>query len=149
MFGALSRIARRCASNKTGVAMEANILSNPKNANNIVSHIRPGGFVVGGFQVSGPVVLFDGIFLQWKVPSLEQLSPENLCLFRLLNPKPEILVIGTGDVFTRLPPNILSFFKSEGIRVEIQSTSKASATYNFFVEEGRVAAAALFPLKKL
>lgn len=139
-------LLHRCKSSKAGY--DSNILSGP-NAKAAISHVRPGGFVVGGYRVNGPIVLFDGIFLQWKLTSMEEVTEESLRLITLLNPKPEILVLGTGDTQARVSPKILTFLKSHGILVEIQPSKKASATYNFFVEEGRVTAAALFPPTKV
>ena len=133
---------------RSGPDVEFNILAAPETKTSI-SHIRPGGFVVDGYNVKGSVALFQGTFLKWNVSKVEDISEASLVLFRLLNPTPEILVLGTGDHLARIPPAIVQALRVHGIALEAQPSNKASATYNFLVQEGRLVAAALLPPTKV
>lgn len=125
-----------------------NILAGPQ-AKPPISHLRPGGFVIDGFKTQGAVAVFHGTFLKWKVGRVEDITEASLTLFRLLNPKPEILVLGTGDRLARIPPALYQHLRAHGIALEVQASPRAAATYNFLVQEGRVAAAALLPAENV
>uniref|UniRef100_A0A9J8C9M9 NADH dehydrogenase [ubiquinone] 1 alpha subcomplex assembly factor 3 n=1 Tax=Cyprinus carpio carpio TaxID=630221 RepID=A0A9J8C9M9_CYPCA len=73
------------------------------------------------------------------------ITVESLSLFYLLEPRIEILVLGTGARTERLDPNVLDFLKKKGIAVEVQDTPNACATFNFLSSERRLAAAGLIP----
>ena len=144
-------VARRAASFKNGTGIDVNfnlIASGGKSLVNI-SHVRNGGFTINGQVVKGSVAMFNGMFLRWNVNSLEEVTEESLSLFKLMNPPLDILVLGTGDSVQRLDPKIVHFLKTAGILVEIQSTVKACATYNFLLEEGRITAALLLAPKEI
>lgn len=68
-------------------------------------------------------------------------------MFALLDPKLEILVLGTGD--TNVTPDfqrrIFGYMKKYNINVEVLPTEAACATYNFLCSEGRACAAAMIP----
>ncbi|XP_041081371.1 NADH dehydrogenase [ubiquinone] 1 alpha subcomplex assembly factor 3 [Polyodon spathula] len=74
----------------------------------------------------------------------KDISEDSLSLFYLLEPKIEILVLGTGDRVERLDPRILGFMKKR-IAVEVQDTANACATFNFLTSERRITAARLIP----
>ncbi|KAF9911697.1 hypothetical protein BX616_010519 [Lobosporangium transversale] len=77
----------------------------------------------------------------------EKTAQEIFKIFELMNPRPEILVIGTGKAFAPLSPAIRSVIRNLGIQVDMMSTANAAATYNMLAEEGRDVAAALLPLE--
>lgn len=45
----------------------------------------------------GPIAVFPKTVLSWRVASVDDITPESLELFFLLQPKLDILVIGVGD----------------------------------------------------
>lgn len=75
----------------------------------------------------------------------------------------ELVVLGTGSSVERINPEITKFLKRKGISIEIQDTvgplhiignillysyliqPNACATFNFMLDEGRPAGAALIP----
>lgn len=103
------------------------------------------GFVINGDKVIGPCVLFPRVILQWNVGSYKDISEESLALFHMLEPRIEILVLGTGDKVQRLDPAVLKFMRQKGVAVEVQDTPNACATFNFLTNERRLAAAGLIP----
>ncbi|XP_062979511.1 NADH dehydrogenase [ubiquinone] 1 alpha subcomplex assembly factor 3 [Elgaria multicarinata webbii] len=103
------------------------------------------GFTISGNKVVGPCAVLPRAILQWNVGMYQDISAESLTLFRLLEPRIEILVLGTGDKVQRLDPAVLRLMRQCGIAVEVQDTPNACATFNFLTSERRVTAAGLIP----
>ncbi|XP_075794509.1 NADH dehydrogenase [ubiquinone] 1 alpha subcomplex assembly factor 3 [Pelodiscus sinensis] len=103
------------------------------------------GFRVGGARLLGPCALLPRALLQWNVGCYQDITQDSLVLFRLLEPRLEILVLGVGDKVQRLDPAVLKSMRECGIAVEVQDTPNACATFNFLRGEHRMAAAALIP----
>lgn len=83
----------------------------------------------------------------WNVERVEDITEKSLCMFALLDPKIEILVLGTGDknITPEFQTRIFRFMKKYNVNMEVLPTEAACATYNFLCSEGRVCAAALIP----
>ncbi|XP_048347633.1 NADH dehydrogenase [ubiquinone] 1 alpha subcomplex assembly factor 3 [Sphaerodactylus townsendi] len=103
------------------------------------------GFTINGDKVVGPCAVLPRAILQWNVGTYKDITAESLSLFRLLEPRIEIVVVGTGDKVERLDPTVLKLMRQCGIAVEVQDTPNACATFNFLTSERRVAAAGLIP----
>nr|XP_061788325.1 NADH dehydrogenase [ubiquinone] 1 alpha subcomplex assembly factor 3-like [Nerophis lumbriciformis] len=103
------------------------------------------GFDIDGNRVFGPCAVLPPAILQWKVGSFKDITEESVSLFHMLVPHIEILVLGTGTRLERIHPSVLALLKSKGIAVEVQDTPNACATFNFLIDEHRVAAAGLIP----
>ncbi|XP_065605497.1 NADH dehydrogenase [ubiquinone] 1 alpha subcomplex assembly factor 3 [Cyrtonyx montezumae] len=103
------------------------------------------GFSISGSVVVGPCALLPRAILQWNVGSHRDISLQSLALFRLLEPRIEILVLGTGDRVEYLHPDLLRQMRLCGIAVEVQDTPNACATFNFLTSEKRLTAAGLIP----
>ncbi|XP_037706593.1 NADH dehydrogenase [ubiquinone] 1 alpha subcomplex assembly factor 3 [Choloepus didactylus] len=103
------------------------------------------GFTVNGDRVIGPCALLPHSVVQWNVGSHQDITEESFSLFWMLEPRIEIVVVGTGDRTERLQPEILQAMRQRGIAVEVQDTPNACATFNFLCHEGRVTGAALIP----
>ncbi|CAD6893356.1 unnamed protein product [Tilletia controversa] len=63
----------------------------------------------------------------------------------LVQPRPEILLFGTGKTVLPIPQNIKSYLNSLGVQVDVQNTRAACSTFNLLIEEGRRVGAALLP----
>ncbi|KAG0223603.1 hypothetical protein BGW42_005755 [Actinomortierella wolfii] len=77
----------------------------------------------------------------------EKTAKEIFKVFELMDPRPEIMVVGTGKAFAPLSPAVRSVIRGLGMHVDMMSTANAAATYNMLAEEGREVAAALLPLE--
>ncbi|CAG0881822.1 unnamed protein product [Cyprideis torosa] len=110
----------------------------------LVEGISQLGFSLNnGTVVLGSMAVFPRTILSWNVPSLEDLTEESLSLFTMLEPKLDLLVLGTGDMKSRCPPHLLRFLIENGLSVEAQPTEQACCTFNFLNDEKRWVAAAL------
>uniref|UniRef100_S4REK2 NADH dehydrogenase [ubiquinone] 1 alpha subcomplex assembly factor 3 n=1 Tax=Petromyzon marinus TaxID=7757 RepID=S4REK2_PETMA len=107
------------------------------------------GFTVNGNRVIGPCAIIPHAIIQWNVGSWKDISEESLSLFYLLEPRIEILVLGTGDRVERLDAQLLRFMTRQGVAVEVQDTGHACSTFNFLVNDRRLVAAGLIPPTKL
>ncbi|XP_040889541.1 NADH dehydrogenase [ubiquinone] 1 alpha subcomplex assembly factor 3 [Toxotes jaculatrix] len=103
------------------------------------------GFNINGNTVFGPCAVLPPAILQWNVGSYRDITEESVSLFHMLEPRIEILVLGTGARLERIDPAVLALLKRKGIAVEVQDTPNACATFNFLTSERRVAAAGLIP----
>ncbi|XP_029457122.1 NADH dehydrogenase [ubiquinone] 1 alpha subcomplex assembly factor 3 [Rhinatrema bivittatum] len=103
------------------------------------------GFTINGNRIIGPCAVIPRTILQWNVGSYKDISRESLALFYMLEPKIEILVLGTGGRVERLDSDLLKFMRQKGIAVEVQDTPNACATFNFLSSEHRITAAGLIP----
>ncbi|CAL8103473.1 unnamed protein product [Orchesella dallaii] len=98
-----------------------------------------------GMSVLGPMVIFPRTVLGWDVSGVEDITPESLALFSVLEPKPDVLVIGVGDVGAKLSLESLQFLRKKKINVEVLATQHACTTFNFLSGEGRCTAAVMVP----
>lgn len=103
------------------------------------------GFTINGNRVFGPCALLPQTVVQWNVGSHQDITEESFSLFWMLEPRIEIVVVGTGNKTERLHPQVLQAMRQRGIAVEVQDTPNACATFNFLCHEGRVTGAALIP----
>uniref|UniRef100_H3DB05 NADH dehydrogenase [ubiquinone] 1 alpha subcomplex assembly factor 3 n=1 Tax=Tetraodon nigroviridis TaxID=99883 RepID=H3DB05_TETNG len=121
------------------------IMQKEQDSSILIQSYSPQGFNIDGNKVFGPCALLPPAILQWNVGTHKDITEESVSLFHMLEPKLEILVLGTGAKLERINPSVLSLLKKKGIAVEIQDTPNACATFNFLVSERRVAAAGLIP----
>ncbi|XP_029357496.1 NADH dehydrogenase [ubiquinone] 1 alpha subcomplex assembly factor 3 isoform X2 [Echeneis naucrates] len=103
------------------------------------------GFTIDGNKVFGPCAVLPPAILQWNVGSYKDITEESVSLFHMLEPRIEILVLGTGARVERIDPSVLALLRRKGIAVEVQDTPNACATFNFLTSERRIAAAGLIP----
>jgi len=98
--------------------------------------------------VIGPTVLFPRHAICWNVQSGRHINDASLSLFTVLEPKPDLLIIGLDDQydFAHLR-SLRERVKKLGITAEIISVRNACTVYNFVNEEGRYVVAALIPQK--
>ena len=68
--------------------------------------------------MEGAVLCFQDLWLQWKVRTLEEVTPESLCFLRLFRPLPDLLILGCGRIIQPLPPPVAKELQELGIRVE-------------------------------
>ncbi len=87
------------------------------------------------------IVMPDKIAEDWKVQNFESLVQDKIEDLAAL--KPELVLLGTGDVLRFPDPRLLVNLTRAGIGAEVMDTRAACRTYNILAEEGRNVAAAL------
>lgn len=70
------------------------------------------------------MVILPRTVLSWSIDSVDDIDEHSLCLLLALEPKLELLIIGTGDteVTPELYNRVLDIVKAHGIRLEILKT---------------------------
>jgi uncharacterized protein len=77
----------------------------------------------------------------WEPGNLDELTSEHLEV--LLDFKPELLLLGTGEKIRFPKPSITQILISKGIGVEVMDNGAACRTYNFLTSDERRVAVAL------
>ncbi|GAA5873354.1 hypothetical protein JCM16303_001099 [Sporobolomyces ruberrimus] len=111
-----------------------------------------------GLVLPSPILMIDGVAFMWDVKppvddvkggSWDGFDTEKLKVFEVINPRPEILLVGTGKTGLFPPPKFKHYLNSLGIQVDVLDSRNAASTYNLLSEEGRRVAAALYPISEL
>uniref|UniRef100_UPI001ED7CEDD NADH dehydrogenase [ubiquinone] 1 alpha subcomplex assembly factor 3 n=1 Tax=Scatophagus argus TaxID=75038 RepID=UPI001ED7CEDD len=121
------------------------VMKKEKGSGHMIYSYNPRGFNIDGNRVIGPCAVLPPAILQWNVGSYKDITEESVSLFHMLEPRIEILVLGTGARLERIDPLVFALLKRKGIALEVQDTPNACATFNFLISEGRLAAAGLIP----
>jgi uncharacterized protein len=105
-----------------------------------------GGFRIAGSRHAGSILVLPERTLAWPVSAPEQVTAASLAPIRAAEPAVEILVLGCGARFRKVPAELRAALRAEGIAVEAMDTGAACRTYNLLLAEGRRVAAALIAL---
>ncbi|KAG6402759.1 hypothetical protein SASPL_134970 [Salvia splendens] len=103
------------------------------------------GFKVNGVRYEGSILCVGNLLMSWKPKKFSDITPESLSIFKTVRPIPEILVLGCGKYIQPVNPELRSFIRSTGMKLEVVDSRNAASTYNILNEEGRIVAAALIP----
>ena len=87
------------------------------------------------------VVHTDQVLTDWNVPNFEALNEAHFEYFLAL--KPEVLLLGTGNMQRFVHPRLYRSLTDAGIGVECMTTPAACRTYNILAEEARNVVAAI------
>jgi uncharacterized protein len=87
------------------------------------------------------IVMADKLILDWQPTDFANLSEADFA--QIVELKPEVVLLGTGDKHQFLHPKIYHNLTALGIPLECMTTAAACRTYNYLMSEGRNVAAAL------
>ncbi|KAK9872290.1 hypothetical protein WA026_017092 [Henosepilachna vigintioctopunctata] len=101
--------------------------------------------------VLGSMLIFPRSVLSWTVDDIKDVSDESLALLTIIEPKIDIIVIGTGDKMDNVSysHHIFHFLRKCNLSVEILPTAQACPTFNFLNSEGRFVVGAMIPPKTI
>ncbi|HEX8486593.1 Mth938-like domain-containing protein [Sphingomonas sp.] len=115
--------------------------------------VTPGGPIVTGLVGTGfrlgetlyPAVLMttDAV-ARWAPPPLAAL--DEAALAPILAARPEFLVLGTGRALVRPPRALVAALEARDIGIEPMDSRAAARAWGVLRAEGRIVAAALYPL---
>ncbi|KAL4712103.1 hypothetical protein ACJJTC_010964 [Scirpophaga incertulas] len=98
-----------------------------------------------GITVLGPMAIFPRSVLSWQVAGADEITPESLRLFKLLEPKIDLLIVGMEYANRSVATQIHRMAQEMKLTIEVLPTEHACSTFNFLNAEGRCVAAALIP----
>lgn len=108
-----------------------------------VTSYGAGWFALGGEVVRRSAVLrADGTLEPWPPATVAELAEEHLRRL-LLDPAPEVVLLGTGERQAFPAPGLLRPFAERGVGLEVMDTAAACRTWNVLAAEGRQVAAGL------
>lgn len=111
-----------------------------------VSAYGPEGIVVKGERYAGSLILSArGLVTDWNAQTLDGL--DQATMLRLLEMRPEPLLIGTGVRQIFPAPWVYELAQGQAVGIEVMDTAAACRTYNVLVAEGRRAVAVLLPIR--
>ena len=86
-------------------------------------------------------VLPEGEVQRWDIDSVDALTPDHFSA--LLERRPEIVILGTGETFRFPKPELVRPLAASGVGFEVMDTKAACRTYNILMAEGRQVLAAI------
>ncbi|XP_030029780.1 NADH dehydrogenase [ubiquinone] 1 alpha subcomplex assembly factor 3 [Manduca sexta] len=98
-----------------------------------------------GLTVLGPMAIFPRSVLSWQVRDSEEVTEESLRLFKILEPKIDLLVMGLESGSRAAAERVYRAARAARLNVEILPSEHACSTFNFLSAEGRSVAGALIP----
>ncbi|MEO9135054.1 MAG: Mth938-like domain-containing protein [Casimicrobiaceae bacterium] len=108
----------------------------------IVTGLGTGWVRVGATEYRENIVLLpDQVITGWAPSGFDALSEDDFA--GLLDSKPEIVLLGTGETQHFPHPRLLAALTAAHVGVEAMDTRAACRTFNILVAEGRRVAAAL------
>ncbi|XP_020291836.1 NADH dehydrogenase [ubiquinone] 1 alpha subcomplex assembly factor 3 [Pseudomyrmex gracilis] len=116
----------------------------------IVTGCNELGFTLNtGTKVIGPTMLFPRHAISWNIKSGKHINEASLSLLTVLEPRPDILIIGLDEKYDfAFLRHLRELVRKLDVSAEILDVHKACSVFNFLTEEGRYAIAALIPPKK-
>jgi len=155
----LNLISRRCFTNTSHPCMprimDVDIYSDIEKPQHLIDGYHGGieeqgiggGFTVNNAEMTGSILCHsDGVFL-WNVTSIEEVSLKTLIACQLMNPLPDVILIGSGQTATLPPPlhwkSIKEWASNNSIGLEIMDSPSACSTFNILTQEDRNVVAAL------
>ena len=106
------------------------------------------GFVGNGFRIQES--RFDALLMTtedaqpWSPPPLAELTVDAVAM--LVATRPEFILLGTGKTLTRPPAAFTAALEAQNIGVEPMDSRAAARAWSVLRGEGRIIAAALYPL---
>lgn len=102
----------------------------------VITGYGPGELQVGQQRYTASLLVTpDGVRPEWGPVSINDISGRHL--FDLLEHRPEILILGTGESQQFPDPRLFIDLMDAGVGYEVMDTAAACRTYNVLLSEGR------------
>ena len=106
-----------------------------------------GFFRVGEAVIQGPIFLRPQQVQAAPVATLDALTAEHITAICQSEPIPQVLLLGVGKSFDKLPAKELRLAaKAAGVILEPMDTGAACRTWNVLLSEGRRVSALMWPV---
>ncbi|CAH0601894.1 unnamed protein product [Chrysodeixis includens] len=141
----LSAVRGKAAYEGEGKTTVRVLNSDPEFGLMIDSYATYGFKLNNGLTILGPMAIFPKTVLSWQVLAAEKITEESLRLFKLLEPRIDLLILGLESSSRAQVKSVFAAARANSLNVEILPTEHACSTFNFLNAEGRSVAAALIP----
>jgi uncharacterized protein len=103
---------------------------------NLIRHYEPGLVEVNQQKLEKSCIITQhSLQTDWNISQIDQLSTEHLQT--LLDFKPEVLILGTGEKQVFPAPALFGFCARQGVSLEVMNNAAACRTYNVLTTEQR------------
>ncbi|WP_193177648.1 Mth938-like domain-containing protein [Oricola nitratireducens] len=102
-----------------------------------------GGFRFADMSHRGSILCLPSGVHGWDATDADDITAETLARVFVEADGIEVLLVGMGDEFRRVPPDLQAALREQGIVTDAMSTGSAVRTYNVLLAEDRAVAAAL------
>ena len=59
--------------------------------------MKDGNFLINHYWITGSVIIFPTSFYMWNIIDADEIKPHTLEIFQYVKPRPDYLIIGTGN----------------------------------------------------
>lgn len=80
--------------------------------------LSDGYFLINHYWIFGSVILFPKRFYMWNIAHGFEIKPHTLEIMNFVKPRPDYLIIGTGETSLNLDKSFYDHFKRMGIVVD-------------------------------
>ena len=94
--------------------------------------MQDGQFLVNHYWIPGSVIVFPNRYFMWNVLEADEIKPHTLELMNFVKPRPDYLIIGTGELNINLDETFYQHFKRMGIAVDTCPSVSTSYIHNRF-----------------
>ncbi|MQA65774.1 MAG: hypothetical protein GEU76_07725 [Alphaproteobacteria bacterium] len=105
-----------------------------------------GGFRIAGAHYTSAVLVHPGGICPLGLVDMVGFGAAFAREIADLAPRPDLLLVGTGETIEPLADDALGVLRAAAIAVETMATGPACRTFNVLLGEGRRVAAVLFPV---
>ena len=105
--------------------------------------LNDGQFLINHYWINGSVVIFPKRFYMWNIVDADEIRPHTLEIMNFVKPRPDYLIIGTGETNVMLDDSFYEHFRRMGISVDTCPTFEACSTFNMCIEDDYNVACAL------
>ncbi|MEM6665303.1 MAG: MTH938/NDUFAF3 family protein [Pseudomonadota bacterium] len=106
-----------------------------------------GGFRFADMSHKGSILCLPNGIRAWSTQIAEHLDESDFRAVFRCDPRPEVLLLGTGPTLIPIPERLRLIFRAEKIGIDAMDTGAAARTYNVLVAEGRRVGAALIAVE--
>jgi NADH dehydrogenase [ubiquinone] 1 alpha subcomplex assembly factor 3 len=92
-------------------------------------------FLVNHYWIPGSVIVFPNRFFMWNVQDASEIKPHTLEILSYVKPRPDYVIIGTGDEYVQFDQSFYDHFKRLGMSVDTCQTFEATSTFNMCMED--------------
>ena len=110
----------------------------------MIRSVSGAGIRIGGDTFTSAIALTaEAVIPDWPEKPISELVAEDFA--PLLEPRPDVIVVGTGPASIFLPRDLMFAMARRGIGLEVMNTKAAARTFNVLAGEGRPVVAVLYP----
>lgn len=128
-----------------GTDLSSGFIDPSSSARAVIDAIGPSSFTISGVHVTQSVLVLSHMSTFWNVKDVKDLKPDAFMLLKLIVPRPDVVLVGTGKEIILVERQTREFLNELGVSLECMDTKNACHTFNVLNQEGRNVAAALLP----